>query len=83
MTLGSSIMESAKLPVKHMPIAPTPGPPHSLWAWTAKARSHTTSGLDSFAANALKRRLMQPPIIVIVPPMPPGGAPSLPNRCGM
>jgi hypothetical protein len=26
---GSSIIDSAKLPVKHMPMAPTPGPPHS------------------------------------------------------
>jgi hypothetical protein len=46
---GSSIMVSAKLPVKHMPIAPTPRPPHSSCAVRASARSHCVTGLEAFA----------------------------------
>ena len=42
---------SAKLPVKHIPMAPTPGPPHCSWASRASARSHRVTGLDSLAAN--------------------------------
>ena len=45
-------MLSAKLPVKHIPIAPTPGPPHSPCASRASDRSHWVTGLDSFAAKA-------------------------------
>ena len=37
---GSSIIDSAKLPVKHMPIAPTPGPPQAACAYRASDRSH-------------------------------------------
>jgi hypothetical protein len=48
---GSSIIESAKFPVKHMPIAPTPFPPQSGCACAASARSHAMTGLDWFAAN--------------------------------
>ena len=48
---GSSIIESAKLPVKHMPIAPTPLPPESGSACAARARSQRVTGLDWFAAN--------------------------------
>ena len=51
-TAGSSIIDSAKLPVKHMPIAPTPRPPHSGKACAASARSQSTIGLDSLAAKA-------------------------------
>ena len=49
---GSSIIVSAKLPVKHIPIAPTPGPPHSWWASLASDRSKTVTGLDSLAEKA-------------------------------
>ncbi len=54
-----SIMARAKLPVKHMPIAPTPRPPHSAWAWRASARNQSTIGLDSFAASTRNSLLMQ------------------------
>src|SRR5499427_2664193 len=35
-TAGSTAMASAYPPVKHMPTAPTPGPPHSACAWAAE-----------------------------------------------
>ena len=56
---GSSIIVSAKFPVKHIPIAPTPGPPHSSWANRASDRSHCVTGLDSFAAKARNSALTQ------------------------
>src|SRR3981189_38981 len=55
---GSSIMVSAKFPVKHIPMAPTPGPPRSPCAKRASDRRHFVTGLDSFAARARKRRDM-------------------------
>src|SRR5262245_23879131 len=58
-TAGSSISDSAKLPVKHMPIAPTPRPPQSGCAWAASARSQSITGLDLSAAKARNSRLMQ------------------------
>ena len=58
-TDDSAIMASAKPPVKHMPTAPTPLPPHSAWTLRARARSQSTMGLDSFVAQALNSRLMQ------------------------
>jgi hypothetical protein len=58
-TAGSSMSESAKFPVKHMPIAPTPRPPHSRWACAASARSQSVTGLDWSAAKARNSRLMQ------------------------
>jgi hypothetical protein len=48
----SSIIERAKFPVKHMPIVPTPGPPHSSCANLARALSHCVTGLDLLAASA-------------------------------
>ena len=58
-TDGSSIMVSAKFPVKHMPMAPTPGPPHSPCANRASERSHCVTGLDSLAAKARNSALTQ------------------------
>src|SRR3981081_3018815 len=49
---GSSIIVSAKFPVKQIPMAPTPGPPHSSCANLASDRSHFVTGLDAFAAKA-------------------------------
>ncbi len=63
-TAGSSIIDNAKLPVKHMPIAPTPLPPHSACACFASARSQTVIGLELSAANARNSRLMQARAIV-------------------
>ena len=65
-TAGSSINESAKLPVKHMPIAPTPRPPQSGCACAASRRSQSVMGLDAFAANARNSRLMQPRTMLTV-----------------
>ena len=56
---GSSIMVSAKFPVKHIPMAPTPGPPHSPCANRASDRSHFVTGLDSFEAMARNSALTQ------------------------
>ena len=58
-TAGSVIMASAKPPVKHMPTAPTPWPPHSAWAWRASARSQSTMGLEASFAQTWNSRRMQ------------------------
>ena len=55
---GSSIIVSAKLPVKHIPIAPTPGPPHASCASFASARSHRVTGLDPAPAKARNSALV-------------------------
>lgn len=54
-TALSSIIASAKFPVKQIPIAPTPGPPHSSCARLASARSHIVTGLDPASALAKAR----------------------------
>ena len=74
---------SAKLPVKHMPIAPTPGPPHSPCASRASDRSHTVTGLDSLAANARNSALMHARCRMAAPSSTCGSAPSRPNSEGM
>ncbi len=45
-------MARANPPVKHMPTAPTPGPPHSSCARRASARSQSTAGGVVRNANA-------------------------------
>ncbi len=80
---GSSIIVSAKFPVKHIPIAPTPGPPHSSWASRASARSHWVTGLDLFAPKARNSALMQARRKTSVPSSTAGTAPSRPNSDGM
>lgn len=37
-------MPSANPPLKHMPTAPTPGPPAREWRSRARARSHVITG---------------------------------------
>ena len=49
---GSVDIASANPPVKHIPTAPTPGPPHSRWAWRASARSQSIAGGVVRRANA-------------------------------
>ena len=44
-TTLSTIMPSAKPPVKHIPTAPTPGPPQRTCSSAARARSHPITGL--------------------------------------
>ena len=80
---GSSIIDSAKLPVKHMPMAPTPGPPHSSCASRANARSHCVTGLDSLAAKARNSALTQARLNTAMPSSTCGTAPSRPNSDGM
>src|ERR1700677_3954163 len=50
-TLGSTAMFNANPPVRHMPITPTPLPPHSLNRHRARGLSQLTMGLDLFCAN--------------------------------
>src|ERR1700759_754469 len=58
-TEGSVIIASAYPPVKHMPTAPTPLPPHSACALRASARHQSTIGLDFPFAHTLNSRAMQ------------------------
>ena len=55
---GSVDMARANPPVKHMPTAPTPGPPHSSWAWRARARSQSMAGGVVRRAKARNSREM-------------------------
>ena len=57
--LSSVIMARAKLPVKHMPTAPTPLPPHSAWALAARARSQSTIWLERSDDQTSNSRRMQ------------------------
>ncbi len=43
-TASSTIMARANPPVRHMPTAPTPGPPQRSCSWRASARSQTVTG---------------------------------------
>src|SRR6185437_14880830 len=63
-TAGSVIIASAKLPVKHMPTAPTPLPPHSACTLRARARSQSTIGLERSCAQTLNSRRMQRPFSI-------------------
>ena len=47
----------AKPPVKHIPTAPTPGPPHRSCSWPARARSHSITGDVRFVAHVVNSRL--------------------------
>jgi hypothetical protein len=55
-TTGSTIIASAKLPVRHMPTTPTPRPPHCSCSWRARALAHSVAGevlLRAQVANSL------------------------------
>ena len=58
-TTSSTIMASAKPPVKHMPTTPTPGPPQRSCSAAASLRSHTVTGLVFFRAKAENSRETQ------------------------
>ena len=58
-TDGSTIIASANPPVKHMPSAPTPGPPSSPCSERARDRSHTAIGEVCPVAMVLNSRLTQ------------------------
>ena len=54
---SSTAIASAKPPLKHMPTAPTPGPPACAWRSRASARSHAITGdvrLSAHVANSLR-----------------------------
>ena len=65
---GSSIIVSAKLPVKHMPIAPTPGPPHSCVRQPRQRAQPSVTGLDSSAAKARNSALTHARCKIARPP---------------
>jgi hypothetical protein len=57
---SSIIIASANPPVKHMPTAPTPDPPHSACASAASARSQPIAGLVRFSASVTNSFATQP-----------------------
>ena len=57
--MSSTIIPSAKPPEKHMPTAPTPGPPTSLWTFLASARSQAMTGDVLFNAIVVNSLAMQ------------------------
>ena len=75
-------MARAKLPVMHMPIAPTPGPPHSRWAWAARARSQLVAGLLLFASteNSRETQTLATDFAMARPPTAPPGFPNIEGR---
>ena len=66
-----------------MPMAPTPGPPHSTWATRASARSHCTAGEGPPLASARNSALIQARRKTVAPSSAEATAPSRPNSEGM
>ena len=56
--MSSTIIASAKPPLKHMPTAPTPGPPTSWCRLRASARSQPMIGDVWFSAQWVNSREM-------------------------
>ena len=56
---GNFALASAKLPVIHIPMAPTPGPPQRACASRQSARSQSVMGLALRSASTWNSRLMQ------------------------
>ena len=76
-------MPRANPPVKHMPTAPTPGPPHCWCSWAARARNQATTGLVRRRARTensweMHARPSEPRVY-----RPVGSRPSSPNRWGI
>ena len=57
-TVSSTIIAIAKFPVRHIPSAPTPGPPHSECVSRASARRKCVMGLEPRLASKWNSRLM-------------------------
>jgi hypothetical protein len=53
---SSTAMPSAKPPVKHIPTAPTPGPPQRSCSAAARARSHVVTGVVRPVARTANSR---------------------------
>jgi hypothetical protein len=58
-TTGSTAAASAKPPLKHIPITPTPGPPARSCRDRASARTYSAIGRSARRANAANSRVMQ------------------------
>jgi hypothetical protein len=78
----STIIASANPPVKHMPRAPTPGPPSSSCSVRDKLRNHPAIGDVSPAASFVNSRLTHTFGNVDSIDRGPTGASGVPNRCG-
>ncbi|SHZ99804.1 Uncharacterised protein [Mycobacteroides abscessus subsp. abscessus] len=59
-SLSSAAMASAYPPVKHMPMAPTPGPPLRSCSFCASARSQLITGEVFPVASTVNSRLTHP-----------------------
>ena len=65
-TTSSTIMPRAKPPVKHIPTAPTPGPPHRMCSSRARARNQPMIGLAQNMIDQLNSTtLMSLPLFVM------------------
>jgi hypothetical protein len=56
---SSAAIASANPPVKHIPTAPTPGPPQRACSLAARARSQLITGEVLPVASTVNSRLMQ------------------------
>jgi hypothetical protein len=76
-TAGSTAMASANPPVKHMPMARTPGPPHSPCACLASARSHVVTQLEDRELAGHATRTIERTVDMAL-----SGSPGRPNSDG-
>jgi len=82
-TESSTIIASANPPVKHIPSAPTPGPPSSACSSRASERSQPATGVvspvrslvNSLLTHTCRRAFAVEPAVI--------AAPSSPNRLGI
>ena len=58
-TAGSTAAASAKPPLKHIPMTPTPGPPAVPCRRRASARTYSAIGRSAFRAKAANSLVMQ------------------------
>ncbi len=80
--VSSSIIPSANPPVKHMPTAPTPGPPHSSCTCFASARNQIVTGAVFAVASAANSFATHAGTIDCTPYPIDGSRPGVPNNEG-
>ncbi len=80
---GSTAMARANPPVRHIPTAPTPGPPHVVNSWLASSRRKRVMGLVFPRASVANSRLTQARAISAMTYDPAGWRPGVPKRCGI
>ena len=80
---SSTIIPSANPPLKHMPIAPTPGPPTSAWRLPASARNHAITGAVRPTAHAANSRATHIDAIDCTPYSVVTGLPGVPTNDGI